>query len=329
MDPSKESLVHAGDYKLEELTITSATTGITTDITEFMLEINLYEDLFSFCMSGNLIVADAANLISNLPILGNEYITVKMRTPTLEDSPENVISKRFQIYAIYDRILNDDRSQFYNISFMSIEGYEEQTTAISKSYSGTTEEVAKQIYEDFLEFDRPLVIMDTPHTSRVKYTSNFWSPFKNMNYIAKRAKGNKLIGSDYLFFETNKAFYFSSIEALIHTQRANGIFDEYALERNGAKMPRRITDLPYTGNRLPDDVTSIENLKMLTTINVMDGNNLGAFASTVDGYDFYTKKVVNTEFDFVQDMNKFTKTGPKNILPSNLKRNPKYLSNEK
>lgn len=323
MDPSKESLVHAGDYKLEELTITSATTGITTDITEFMLEINLYEDLFSFCMSGNLIVADAANLISNLPILGNEYITVKMRTPTLEDSPENVISKRFQIYAIYDRILNDDRSQFYNISFMSIEGYEEQTTAISKSYSGTTEEVAKQIYEDFLEFDRPLVIMDTPHTSRVKYTSNFWSPFKNMNYIAKRAKGNKLIGSDYLFFETNKAFYFSSIEALIHTQRANGIFDEYALERNGAKMPRRITDLPYTGNRLPDDVTSIENLKMLTTINVMDGNNLGAFASTVDGYDFYTKKVVNTEFDFVQDMNKFTKTGPKNILPSNLKRNPK------
>ena len=153
MDPSKESLVHAGDYKLEELTITSATTGITTDITEFMLEINLYEDLFSFCMSGNLIVADAANLISNLPILGNEYITVKMRTPTLEDSPENVISKRFQIYAIYDRILNDDRSQFYNISFMSIEGYEEQTTAISKSYSGTTEEVAKQIYEDFDRFE--------------------------------------------------------------------------------------------------------------------------------------------------------------------------------
>lgn len=327
MDSSRESLIHAGDFKLEELIISSPNTGETADITDFMLEINLYEDLFSFCMSGNLILADAANLISNLPILGNEFITIKLRTPTLEDNAANIIKKTFQIYAIYDRVLNDDRSQYYNISFMSIEGYQDQTTVVKKSFKGTTDEVAKKIYEDNIEIDRPLVIMDTPHTSTVKYTSNHWSPFKNMNFIAKRAKGNKLLGSDYLFFETNKAFYFASLEALIANQVAGGIFDEYVLERNGAKMPRRLSDtLKYVGNVMPDKMTVIENLKMLTTLDVMDGNNRGAFASSIDGYDLYTKKVIQRSIDFVQAMKDFKKTGPLNILPSTLKRNP--LSNK-
>ena len=327
MDSSRESLIHAGDFKLEELTITSPNTGETADITAFMLEINLYEDLFSFCMSGNLIVADAINLITNLPILGNEFITIKLRTPTLEDNAANIIKKTFQIYAIYDRVLNDDRSQYYNISFMSIEGYQDQTTVVKKSFKGTTDEVARKIYEDTIEIDRPLVIMDTPHTSTVKYTSNHWSPFKNMNFIAKRSKGNKLLGSDYLFFETNKAFYFASLEALIANQLASGVFDEYVLERNGAKMPRRLSDtLKYVGNAMPNKMTVIENLKMLTTLDVMAGNNRGAFASSVDGYDLYTKKVIQRSIDFVQSMKDFKKTGPVNILPSSLKRNP--LSNK-
>ena len=86
-----EVLVQAGDFKLEKLIITSPTTEEFADITEFMMEINLYEDLFSPCMTGNVVLADATNLISNLPILGNEYITIKLRTPSLEDIPENVI----------------------------------------------------------------------------------------------------------------------------------------------------------------------------------------------------------------------------------------------
>lgn len=322
MDSSSESLIRAGDYKIEQLLITSPSTEATADITDFMMEINLYEDLFSFCMTGNVIIADAANLISNLPIVGNEFITVKFRTPTLEDSPENVIQKTFQVYAIYDRILNDDRSQYYNISFISPEGYEDQTTVIGKSYNDSTDAVVKKIYEEYIEIDRPLIIFDTPHVSRIKYTSNYWSPFKNMNFVAKRAKGSTLNGSDYLFFETSKSFYFASIESLIDAQVKGGVFDEYVLERNGAKMPRRINpSLTYVGNQFPSSMTAIENLKLLTSIDTLDGNNRGAFASTIDGYDFYTKKIVRSDFDFIENMNKFQKTGPTNILPPNLKRN--------
>lgn len=322
MDPSKEYLTHAGEYKLETLEILSQNTGEFADITAFMLEINLYEDLFSSCMTGSLILADAANLIANLPILGNELLRMKFRTPTLEDTPTNVISKTFQIYAIYDRILNDDRSQYYNISFVSLEGHEDQTTVIKKAYKGTTEEIAKDIYEEFIQLDKSLIVLDTPHVSKVKYTSNHWSPFKNMNFLTRRSKGSKLEGSDYLFYESNKSFYFASIEGLIYTQRTNGVFDEYVFERQGAGMPRRIADLNYVGNRLPDSLTAIEDIKMLTTLDTMAGNNSGAFSASGVGYDFLSKKIVNESLDYFAAMKDFVKTGPFSTIPDTLKRNP-------
>jgi hypothetical protein len=42
MDPSNEVLIHAGDCRIEDISIISPNTGQTSDISEFMLEINLY-----------------------------------------------------------------------------------------------------------------------------------------------------------------------------------------------------------------------------------------------------------------------------------------------
>ena len=86
-------------------------------------------------------------------------------------------------------------------------------------------------------------------------------------------------------------------------------------------MPRRVTDVTYIGNRLPDSHTAVENLKMITNVDILAGNNKGAFSASIDGYDFYTKKVINvsSEFNFPD----FVKTGSKSILPKNLLKNPK------
>ena len=46
--------------------------------------------------------------------------------------------------------------KYYNISFMSIEGNEDQTTVLTKSYKGTTDEVVAKIYKEHIELDRPL-----------------------------------------------------------------------------------------------------------------------------------------------------------------------------
>lgn len=326
MQESEEILNSPGDYNMEELTITAAS-GEVFDVSNFLLELHIYEDVFSPCMTGKLVIADALNLISSIPILGNEILTIKIRTPTLKDTAFNVIEKSFQIYSIDDRTLTSDRSQYYTISFISKEGYYDSVVPVTKTFRGKTDEIVLSLYENYIKTPRraddqetysTLVINDTPHQSNLTYTSNFWSPFKNLNFISKRVKGSTLQGADYLFFETNKNFYFSSLEAMINDQLAGGIFEDYVIELDGMTLPRRETGLKYYGNLFQPSVTKIEKFKMTKTLNALEGQTSGYFSSTVLGYDLITKKMSETSFNYIENNDAFIKTDVGTPIPADI-----------
>lgn len=325
MQESDELLNSAGDYKLEELTITT-TSGELLDISNFLLELHLYEDVFSPCMTGKIVLADAINLISSVPLLGNETITLKVRTPSLEDTYQNVIEKSFQIYSIDDRTMASDSSQYYTLSFISKEGYYDSVVPIAKAFRGTTDEIVNNIYEQYIqaprrednEFTTALIINDTPHSSRVTYTSNHWTPFKNMNFISRRCRGASLAGADYLFFESNKYFYFTSLESLINDQLASGIFEEYVIELDGLNLPRRDARFEYYGNQLKPEMTKIETIKMVKTLNVLEGQTNGYFSNSILGYDLTTKKMSENTFNFIEENSSFIKTDTGTPIPANV-----------
>lgn len=326
MVQSEEILNSPGDYNMEELTITSAA-GEVFDVSNFLLELHIYEDVFSPCMTGKLVIADAINLISSIPILGNEILTIKIRTPTLEDTPFNLIEKSFQIYSIDDRTLTSDRSQYYTISFISKEGYYDSVIPITKTFRGKTDEIVASIYENYIKAPRRadneekftnLIINDTPHQSNLTYTSNFWPPFKNLNFVSKRVRGAQLQGADYLFFESNKNFYFSSMEAMINDQLSSGIFEDYVIELDGMTIPRRENGLQYYGNLFKDSMTKIEKFKMTKTLNALEGQTSGYFSSTVLGYDLITKKMSETSFNYIDNNDAFIKTDVGTPIPADI-----------
>ena len=326
MVQSEEILNSPGDYNMEELTITSAA-GEVFDVSNFLLELHIYEDVFSPCMTGKLVIADAINLISSIPILGNEILTIKIRTPTLEDTPFNLIEKSFQIYSIDDRTLTSDRSQYYTISFISKEGYYDSVIPITKTFRGKTDKIVSSIYENYIKAPRRadneekftnLVINDTPHQSNLTYTSNFWPPFKNLNFVSKRVRGAQLQGADYLFFESNKNFYFSSMEAMINDQLSSGIFEDYVIELDGMTIPRRENGLQYYGNLFKDSMTKIEKFKMTKTLNALEGQTSGYFSSTVLGYDLITKKMSETSFNYIDNNDAFIKTDVGTPIPADI-----------
>ena len=84
---------YAGEYELQELKLYSST-GNVIDLTTTTIEINLFEDITRNSMSGSIIVADTNNLILNAPIIGQEYVSLKIMTPSLDgeqiDFTENV-----------------------------------------------------------------------------------------------------------------------------------------------------------------------------------------------------------------------------------------------
>ena len=226
-----ENISQPGAVSCDELFITTNDL-IEYDFTRYMIEFNLFEDIWSPTLTGEVSVVDAVNAITKWPIRGGEIITCKWRTNTFADNPLNIIEKSFQIYAIEKRILNNDREQIYKLKFCSIEAVSDQARSITQAFGApgmlrNTDEIAEQIYLDHIQEYRRIdtrkhqsdfFIGDTPHSSKIQYTSNFWTPMQNMQFISRKCQGAQFIGSDYLFYESNKAFYLTSLQNLIQKQ---------------------------------------------------------------------------------------------------------------
>ena len=342
-EESVETIITPGDVSCDEIFI------ITQDMTEYdftryIIEFNLYEDIFSPTMSGEVLVTDAVNAITKWPIRGGEIITCKWRTKTFEDISPNRIEKSFQIYAIEKRILNNDREQFYTLKFCSIEAISDQARSITQGYGvpeserKTTDKIAEQIYIDHIQeyrrIDSPnlitdFIIGDTPHSSKIQYTSNFWTPMQNMQFISRKCQGAKYIGSDFLFYESNKAFYLTSLQNLIGTQLDIGFWEEFVYAPPGLDVPHRGGGENFLANSLPTSFSKIEAISVPRTIDILDGQDSGYYSASTRAYDLFTKEQAEVTLDGRDQFANFVHTDIGIPIPGGIQRNPYSFVNIK
>ena len=74
----------AGEFEIEELNLVT-TSGLEVDLTTSVIGLTLYEDIFSMTISGTIAIADSANLASYGPLLGQEYLHLKISTIGFDD----------------------------------------------------------------------------------------------------------------------------------------------------------------------------------------------------------------------------------------------------
>jgi hypothetical protein len=98
----------------------------------FIGEINLFEDMYRPGLYGNILIVDAANLTQLTGLSGNELITIKLVTPSMD---QKAIYKTFKIYKISDRIMfSDSGKQSYILHFCSPEVFLDALSPIYKTY---------------------------------------------------------------------------------------------------------------------------------------------------------------------------------------------------
>ena len=71
---------YPGDYRVKEIVLYSYG-GSQLDITGLTALINIYQDLDTPFISGNIMFYDTIGAANKLPIIGNEFLEFKMRTP--------------------------------------------------------------------------------------------------------------------------------------------------------------------------------------------------------------------------------------------------------
>ena len=142
---SRNEIQYAGEFLLEGCELISSA-GVQADITNIIVEINLFEEIFKTTMTGSVIIADTDNLVDNMPIIGQEFIAFKITTPGLSrsdldfDYTENV----FCVYEIGKR-QSTAGGEIIELKICSPELLRNERTRVSKSFEGTISEIVLSI----------------------------------------------------------------------------------------------------------------------------------------------------------------------------------------
>ena len=130
MAVDKNVLQTAGDYDLDGALIIGSS-GHKINITNQLIELNIYQSIDSPFMSGNIVLSDAAGVAELLPLLGQERLLFSLKTPGHQGSI-NFNEYHAIIYNVEKRFQTTDREQTLIVNWTTLEHYKNLRTKISR-----------------------------------------------------------------------------------------------------------------------------------------------------------------------------------------------------
>jgi hypothetical protein len=292
-NPSSAQLRVAGDVNLEKVQITSLANNTFFDIKNQVITLQIFEDIFSPFITGSLIVKDSLDLINSLPFTGQEYLDLRVYTPTLDQSlkSDGVIDQRFYIYKLTEREYFGEKAVGYQIHFITADAVTDLNVAPSKAFSGKVSEIVAKIVKDtaYLNSDKQLILEDTKNS--IKFISNFWPPTKSIKYATEHAQ-NPNNSSTYLFFENRKGYNFVSLDYL-NDQPV------YQTFKSGTTHDD-INKLGGSTRVLQRDFSKILELSVPNGFDYIDRVRHGTYASKLVTHDFTTKRYGTVFYDYLK-----------------------------
>lgn len=325
MAADNEVIRFAGDISIDKIEIISSN-GFGQEITNQVVAIEIYEDLFSPFISGVIALKDSLDLANLFPLVGEEYVNIKLHTPSFEGK-NRIIDEQFYIFKMSNREMSGDRNIIYELHFMTREAVVDLNKKVSKAYYGKCSDIAKSIItdtKDGLESKKTAIVEDSPNG--VKFISNFWPPVQSLNYAAETA-ANSNGNSSYIFFENRNGLNFVTLESLYQSPiMQEFIYDSYM--REFAPDGRSFRSVQEEYKRIID-------ISIPRAYDYIERSRSGMFASKMINYDLVTKKYVAKNFDMLEDfpkekhLNEFSPVSDKAIRRANsvIFAYPKYYGN--
>jgi len=204
------------EYKLKYIKIRNIKTGRNYDITSMVEEFNIYESIFESSITASMMVSDTIGIISALPIMGGEIVTIKFRV--FDD--QKYITKTFKVYAIQDREIGNDNTQLFYIRMVTLENWIDLNSSISKAFTGNYHSIIQSIVQNELASDKSIDIVAGLYHG--DFISPNWSPFEIIQWCLSRMCGGDA-QSPFLFFETLDGYILKSLDALYVTKENQAI----------------------------------------------------------------------------------------------------------
>ena len=304
-----DNLEFAGDYHLPYVNlishkgegVDSATHGI--DINAAIIEFNIYESVFSNCVTGSIVIADTQNLISHLPIQGTERLSFIITTK-LENSTEDTVidcreskGRSMHIFSITDKSQLNENTLTYTLQFASREFVRNYRTRVSESFEGRMDQMVNKIFTDpeYLDSQKKLYFQQTRNQDRIVVPNKH--PFDAIGMISKKSLPaiDNSKGAGYLFYETTKGFNFRSWESLCvdKSGRIRDSKQEFKYVQGNQPAPSNKLD------KIMDSYQNVREYQFLTNFHDVAANTaLGTYGHRVITHNIYNKSYREDDYHY-------------------------------
>ena len=268
------------DYNLKQLSLITPLQGPNgvVDLLPMMIELDLFEDIFSPTISGEVVLQDSLGLMSKYLLNGTEFIQVQLQKTT-DDA--QWISRNYRIFKISKREISDTNLyEVYVINFCSEEFLLSEQYRISKSAKGKQIDfIINDILTNYLKTQKKVYLDAT--TGVYDFVLPNKKIFETINWLATYAQPTNGIGADMLFYENSQGYHFHSLQTLYKVGQTSSY-------RNYKFDPKNI--LTKSGQiDVNQQMTNATDFQMLDFFDTLSAISNGTFANKVITIDPLTR----------------------------------------
>ena len=286
MNSPRTNYINPGEYNVVEVIMESTLLkDRKLDIGSIWTAMSVFENIFTNTLTGNIILTDTHNLLSNFPVVGHETISINIESPDIEGATP--IKRKFRVYRVSDVTDQGESTKRYMVNFISEEYFTNMKTSVSKSYNDhVISDIVEKIFDSYLDSDRDLFIEKTKN--KYDIIIPFWKPLEAFNWLSARATPENRDGANYFFYETRDGFCFKSMESLFDQE------PEEIYSWDLQNMP------DFTGRRQPDmeAYRKLDSYELASVFDMVEKIPRGTYASRLVIHDMLKKKIETVDFDY-------------------------------
>ena len=286
-----EGLKRGGEFNAITAEIVLSTGRLIKLENASILSLTIFENINEPAMSGQLIFQDSINLGSVGPLIGQEYLKIKITTPSVDDEDFMLDStnQAYMVTSVRDRQDIGNGVQAAMLEFVSKEMVINDRQRVRRTLVGSYSEIVEELLAKDLMCSKKLFVESSADNKKIVSTNN--TPYSIIETATKHAISSNHRDATYCFWETSRGLNFRTLGNMYNQAQYDIMSYIYT-----------IPGTRYANGRLNMDaeIKSIENWKITGGPNTLVNYGDGAYSSDLIVHDILSKSYKKTKYNYLK-----------------------------
>ena len=286
-----EGLKRGGEFNAITAEIVLSTGKLIKLESASILSLTIFENINEPAMSGQMIFQDSINLGSVGPLIGQEYLKIKITTPSVDDEDFMLDStnQAYMVTSVRDRQDIGNGVQAAMLEFVSKEMVINDRQRVRRTLVGSYSEIVEELLAKDLMCSKKLFVESSADNKKIVSTNN--TPYSIIETATKHAISSNHRDATYCFWETSRGLNFRTLGNMYNQAQYDIMSYIYT-----------IPGTRYANGRLNMDaeIKSIENWKITGGPNTLVNYGDGAYSSDLIVHDILSKSYKKTKYNYLK-----------------------------